>query len=296
MQCTNATHSEIVTTPFRYDDQGHILVKILINGVEIEGIFDTGSARSAITAEQMERVNLEYSNKTSDAIYSYYSDKTHNVHSSVKTSFFVNRLESPKRIIFSQTPENFNFTIWGNNIIHQFNWLFDFNSMALKISKNSIPFDKNDCVKIHYKTTRDGYILCSLYLPDNIYLEDNNGNILQHKVKIDDICIDSGRGGILLLDSIYTSYLTIYNNLSSQKLIKNGTQLINCTILPKDINTKLTFIPINKDKTLEYNDPIYFNHTDRPEKNIKGLLSLGYNASYSKIYFDSVNSIIYLKK
>ena len=59
-----------------HDKVGHIIVPFVINGIEVDRIFDTGSVASTLFVKDANKVNLEYSSDSVYIWFPYLQEKT----------------------------------------------------------------------------------------------------------------------------------------------------------------------------------------------------------------------------
>lgn len=273
------------TIEITHDKVGYIIVPLVINGIEIDGIFDTGSVASTLSAKDVDKVGLKFS---SDSVYTwfpYLQEKPILSKIGKNTHVKIGKLRSEEAIAFS-VPANNTLTIIGTDIIHQFNWLFDFENGNLVVSSKELAFDFNNSVKIPFEY-KDGTMISSVSFKDII---------------IDHLMIDTGLPQVLFQDGSTTSiYLRLAKSLmNKQKIVVNKenesskTDSIRLTSVKK--------IPFENDSINHSNIPIFkgvFTLSDRKKhhdfSSINGAIALCYAREYSQMYIDMKNNTVYLK-
>lgn len=86
--------------------------------------------------------------------YGYFPflyDDTISLKVSKSVFFHVRNLRSESKIAFRIIPNSNNFALWGNDIIDQYNWFFDYNTMLVTISNKPIDINVQNSIKIAYE-------------------------------------------------------------------------------------------------------------------------------------------------
>ena len=309
---TTACQEHVTIVKFFANEEGHLIVPLLINDSVVYGVFDTGAPGSRITEFERKRIDLT---KTSDSTWhltpSISSDILHYMFQTIKTNVSLNRIVLKKPVEFSifdmdSTYLSYIGTAWGNNIIDQLNWLFDFTNNDLTVSDKPIHFDTTDCIIIHYRDDQ-GYKICTLYSKEL--------GLLDH------IFIDSGHGWAVVKSADDT--LNINPKRSAWTKTKGGgTGKYSIALMVPDPaqderNSNLRRFEQYeqyKSDSIDFHLP-FINVYDRNNisiyegyigyvktycifdyMSINGLMNLCYATGYSYMYLDTYNKKIYLKK
>lgn len=280
-QCSTNKY-EIVK--FRCDEFGHTIIPILIGDISFEGIFDTGSSCSFINENDL---SLTHLNLCSDSVFVFNKTNKAQVKCS-RTNLShirVGNMKSSSRIRMSINESGGQPRIWGNDVIDQYYWQFDYNKMEAIISKQPIRMDTTDCVVIHYKKYDGANInICSLYLGD----ED---------AKVDSLLIDTGGGIVMHSEKMYPIIVNLYySKRIIDPLNSKYQRLSSDRSLSTDLPFKTDIVTSGEGVTAFYTGMIRVLNEKRIPLNINGILVLGNIKKFSLAYFDTKNQIIYLKK
>lgn len=279
--CKSSFQTEV---SFYSDELGHIYVPIHCAGIELRANFDTGAPLSMFSDSIFKKLNLTKDTIKYTITYLGFLSEPFTSYITKLTPLYINGLTTGKEIYFGIKPNHIGEPVTlGFNTIEQFNWLFDFNKMTVKISTEDIAFDKEDAVKIPYYK-KGLYIYCVLAINKWIYTQD------QERPLIDDVMIDTGGGACMARDSIFTTYLELQNNPTNGQLMFQGKALDKAVLELSNDNELF----INRDSiSVLYNGLVVVNSFDDPSN---GRLSLGNTYRHSQMYLDTKNRIIYLKK
>ena len=279
--CKTANYKTEITC----DKVGHIIVPLVINGIKIDCIFDTGAVASTLSVKDADKTKLEFSSDSVYIWFPYLQKKPILSKIGKNTRVKIWKLWSEKTIVFS-VPANNTLTIIGTDIIHQFNWLFDFENGDLIVSNKEIAFDLNSSVKIPFEY-KNGTMISSVLFKDII---------------IDHLMIDTGLSWVQFQDgSITSAYLQLAKQLiNNTNIVVDGKNASS-----KNDSMRLTSakkIPFENDVINNSNTPIFkgvFTLSDRKEYHdfsaINGAIALCYAQEYSQMYIDMKNNILYLK-
>lgn len=269
---------------FYHSKKGQIIVPLLINGVEIKGVFDTGAPNTYFIKSDLEKTKLPLLREKSRVWFPLLYDRPFDANRTEEVDVVIGKMKTPKKIsIMSTTGIDKGMTVWGNDIIDQFCWLFDFNANTVTVSKDTIPITVNEFVRIPYH--KNGNLnICSINLNGQTFdglILDSGLIWAKHNGKEYSICLylserQNGK------DSIGVA--------PQEKSLKFGKCNYSFPFLNDTINN--TDIPIycglfalqnwNKENDLVYNP--------------NGYISLCYGLGYSMMYLDTRNQIVYLKK
>lgn len=266
---------------FKYDEFGHTIIPISIGGKSIEGTFDSGSSCSYINEGDLSAIGLRSYGDSTFVISPNFDTipikrpKTDAIH------FNVGNAKARRKITFSVNSDNFQNRIWGNDVIDQFFWKFNFQKMEATISNRPIKIDTTNCIAIHYEKYDDINLnICSLYLGDE-------------NIKVDSLLIDTGGGIVRHLDKKYPIFLNLYY---SQQIIDSLNKKYSRLNNDKSLSTDLPFKKLGESTPAFYTGMIRIMNNKKIDININGILILGNIGHFSQMYFDTENQIIYLKK
>lgn len=267
---------------FTHDKGGHIIVPLFVNGVEIQGVFDTGAQGSVITNEDASRLGIIRSADSIALWAPFFHNSSSKVLKSVAETVVVGQIESRNKVSFNITSKLGNLAWWGYDIIDQYCWLFDFKTNRATISTESLAINTDGFVAIPYQKEDSTYIT---------------------SIKIDSLIINR-----LMIDS-GISWIKYQNEKYSIGLFLAKTQNNNnpITVAPrkKEDISKITdmHFPFSADTIGNSTIPLYrgiFALWDREKHHnvlsLNGHISLCYGIGYRYMYIDTKNQIIYLKK
>lgn len=272
---------DTTTVKFTTDQVGHIIVPLVINDSVVYGIFDTGSQKSVIEESVRKRINLMITADSSKADFHHIYNDPILLPTTISTCLSMNNMELTAPIKFSVINTKNNINIWGNDIIDQANWLFDFRNNNLIMSQEPITFDMVGAVVIGYRSDHN-LKFCSLYYDKYGFLE----NVL----------IDTGFAWSKKKSEFYSILLILPDSVKYDRNsnLKKYIQFINKR--PDKIDYKFPLV------NYVYGMPNYYGNVSYDDMkifdilSINGIMSLGYAQGYSYMYMDTKNKKIYLKK
>lgn len=284
MMCS--CRKDYVTIKFMFNDVGHIVFPLSINDSLVYGIFDTGAQSSLIEKKEQNRIGLDTSAKK---VYSFFPHTGKNpvlFQKSIKTSVSICHMQLKNPIEFSIVDGEHNLSVWGNDIIDQCNWLFDFEKDELTISFKPITFDTNQCVSIKYRDQLN-LKFCSLYCK-GIGLLDN-------------VMIDSGASWTYIVNdsAFYSICLSLPDSLKDKR--KRNSNLRQYTELENHKSDTIDYyfplVNLLYHSLLIYEGCKYYSDNALFDiVSMNGILSLCYAQGYSYMYLNTTDKIIYLKR
>lgn len=289
-----------ICIPFECNEMGQIYLPLVINGTEIIGVFDSGSPYSVIGDTLSTKVKMVLSSLLDYGYFPFLYDDTISLKVSKSVFFHVRNLRSESKIAFRIIPNSNNFALWGNDIIDQYNWFFDYNTMLVTISNKPIDINVQNSIKIAYENKLNPLRkTCTLFLPKEIQLGsdfDIFNNLYQDHIAISDVLLDSGYHGYTKVgDKIFSYCLMIVNDAMYGKLIVNGEYKQNCVLVPTN-GDSYVFNHITGKGNPVFNGVINISEDYNFLKKIgvNGILPLGKNEFYSGMYLDTKNHVVYL--
>lgn len=281
---TSCSGEENCQVEFYHSKKGHIVVPLLVNGVEIKGVFDTGAPNTYFVKSDLKKTKLPLLGEKSQVWFTFLNDKPFDADRTEEVDVVIGKMKTPKKIsITSTTDMDKGMTVWGNDIIDQFCWLFDFNVNTVTVSKDTIPITVNEFVRIPYHKN-DNLNICSINL---------NGQIF------DGLILDSG----LIWAKHNGKEYSICLYLSERQ---NGKDSIGVAPQKKSLKFgKCNYsFPFFNDTINNTDIPIYcglfalqdWNKGNDLVYKPNGYISLCYGLGYSMMYLDTRNQIVYLKK
>ena len=125
--CTQCKSVDYVEIPFKTSKVGHIIVPLKVNGVDINGVFDTGAQGSSISNSDFINTGLKLQPDSLLCEFPFlHKGKEFTLPVTKPKKIGIGKIRSKEKLAFTVQPDNLNISLWGNDVINQFCWYFNF--------------------------------------------------------------------------------------------------------------------------------------------------------------------------
>ena len=153
-------------TELPFELNGYIYIPVSIQGKEYPFLFDTGAAKTYLSAKLVEELNMNPIDSVAMGILIHRATRICSVYA--QSDFNLGNLSVKSE--FMSSPDN-TLNIIGIDIISQLHWQFDFRTSQVKISKKEIPLDPLDSIRMILPYRETPTMSISILLNDSIHYD-----------------------------------------------------------------------------------------------------------------------------